>query len=76
MNARTTALSALIAMRRQNAWGGAGRAYPPPPPPPNGETRRWLQGLLYGVVQNRMLLDFYLAAGRSVPADKIAAGRA
>ena len=71
MNARTTALSALIAIRRQNAWAdGALKEY----------TARDRLGrrdaalaarLLYGVVQNRLLLDFYLAQIVSIPLAKL-----
>lgn len=44
MNARTTALSALIAMRRQNAWAdGALKDYTPATGS-TAATRRWLQG--------------------------------
>ena len=61
MNARTTALSVLIATRRQNAWSdGALKEY---------ILRDRLDArdaalasrLCYGVLQNRMLLDFYIA---------------
>lgn len=44
MNARTTALSALIAMRRQNAWAdGALKDYTARDRS-TAATRRWLQG--------------------------------
>lgn len=61
MDARTTALSALIATRRQNAWS-------------DGVLKEYIlrdrldsrdaalaSRLCYGVLQNRMLLDFYIA---------------
>ena len=61
MSARTTALSALIATRRQGAWS-------------DGILKEYVQRdrlerrdaalasqLVYGVLQNRMLLDFYLS---------------
>ena len=61
MDARTTALSALIATRRQNAWS-------------DGILKEYIvrdrldsrdaalaSRLCYGVLQNRMLLDFYIA---------------
>ena len=61
MSARTTALSVLIAARRQGAWS-------------DGILKEYVQRdrlerrdaalasqLAYGVMQNRMLLDFYLA---------------
>ncbi len=61
MSARTTALCALIATRRQGAWS-------------DGILKEYVQRdrlerrdaalaatLTYGVMQNRMLLDFYLA---------------
>lgn len=60
MSARTTALSALIATRRQNAWS-------------DGVLKEYIlrdrldsrdaalaSRLCYGVLQNRMLLDFYI----------------
>lgn len=62
MSARTTALSALIACRKQNAWS-------------DGVLKEYIardrldrrdaalaSRLCYGVMQNRMLLDFYLSA--------------
>ena len=71
MNARTTALSALIAMRRQNAWAdGALKDYA-------ARDRLYRRDaalaarLLYGVVQNWMLLDFYLAQAVSSPLAKL-----
>ena len=76
MNARTTALSALIAMRRQDAWAdGALKDYTARDRLDRRDAALAAR-LLYGVVQNRMLLDFLSCAGRSVPADKITAGRA
>ncbi len=61
MNARTTALSALIAIRRQNAWAdGALKEYIAR----DRLSRRdaaLAARLVYGVVQNRLLLDFDLA---------------
>lgn len=61
MDARTTALSALIACRRQNAWSdGALKEYIAR----DGLDSRdaaFASRLCYGVLQNRMLLDFYLA---------------
>ena len=60
MNARTTALSALIAMRRQNAWAdGALKDYTARDRLDRRDAALAAR-LLYGVVQNRMLLDFYL----------------
>ncbi|MCI6097132.1 MAG: 16S rRNA (cytosine(967)-C(5))-methyltransferase RsmB, partial [Clostridiales bacterium] len=60
MNARTTALSALIAIRRQNAWAdGALKEYIAR----DRLSRRdaaLAARLVYGVVQNRLLLDFDL----------------
>ncbi|MBR2977606.1 MAG: 16S rRNA (cytosine(967)-C(5))-methyltransferase RsmB, partial [Oscillospiraceae bacterium] len=62
MSARTTALSALIACRRQNGWS-------------DGVLKSYIERdrldrrdaalasrLCYGVLQNRMLLDHYLSA--------------
>ncbi len=60
MNARDTALSALISCRRQNAWSdGILKEYIRR----DGLDRRdaaLASRLCYGVLQNRMLLDFYL----------------
>ena len=62
MSARTTALSALIACRRQNAWSdGILKEYIAR----DGLDRRdaaLASRLCYGVLQNRMLLDFYIGA--------------
>lgn len=61
MNARTTALSGLIAIRRQNAWAdGALKEYTARDRLDRRDAALAAR-LLYGVVQNRMLLDFYLA---------------
>lgn len=62
MSARTTALSALIACRKQNAWS-------------DGVLKEYIvrdrldrrdaalaSRLCYGVMQNRMLLDFYISS--------------
>lgn len=62
MSARNTALSALIACRKTNAWS-------------DGVLKEYIcrdqldrrdaalaSRLCYGVVQNRMLLDFYISA--------------
>ncbi len=61
MNARGTALSALIATRRQDAWSdGVLKQYIAR----DGLDRRdaaFCSSLCYGVLQNRMLLDFYIA---------------
>ena len=61
MNARRTALSALIATRRQDAWSdGILKQYIAR----DGLDRRdaaFCSSLCYGVLQNRMLLDFYLS---------------
>ena len=62
MSARNTALSALIACRRQNAWSdGILKQYIVR----DGLDRRdaaLASRLCYGVLQNRMLLDFYISA--------------
>lgn len=61
MNARTTALCALIAIRRQNAWAdGALKEYTARDRLDRRDAALAAR-LLYGVVQNRMLLDFDLA---------------
>lgn len=61
MNARGTALSALIATRRQDAWSdGVLKQYIAR----DGLDRRdaaFCSSLCYGVLQNRMLLDFYIS---------------
>ena len=71
MNARTTALSALIAIRRQNAWAdGALKEYIAR----DRLSRRdaaLAARLVYGVVQNRLLLDFDLAQMVSSPLAKL-----
>ena len=71
MNARTTALSALIAIRRQNAWAdGALKEYIAR----DRLSRRdaaLAARLVYGVVQNRPLLDFDLAQVVSSPLAKL-----
>lgn len=60
MSARTTALSALIALRRQKAWAdGALKEYIARDRLDRRDAALAAR-LLYGVVQNRMLLDFYL----------------
>ena len=61
MNARTTALSALIAIRRQNAWAdGAIKEYTSRDQLDRRDAALAAR-LLYGVVQNRMLLDYDLS---------------
>lgn len=60
MNARTTALHALIAIRRQNAWAdGALKEYAARDRLDRRDAALAAK-LLYGVVQNRMLLDALL----------------
>lgn len=62
MSARNTALAALIACRRRNAWSdGILKEYIAR----DGLDRRdaaLASRLCYGVLQNRMLLDFYISA--------------
>lgn len=71
MSARTTALAALIACRKTRAWS-------------DGVLKEYLRRdrldsrdaalatrLCYGVVQNRMLLDFYLRAFCKGPLEKL-----
>ena len=71
MNARTTALSALIAMRRQDAWAdGALKDYTARDRLDRRDAALAAR-LLYGVVQNRMLLDFYLAQAVASPLTKL-----
>ena len=71
MNARTTALSALIAMRRQNAWAdGALKDYTARDRLDRRDAALAAR-LVYGVVQNRMLLDFYLAQAGASPLTKL-----
>ena len=61
MNARTTALSTLIAIRRQNAWAdGAIKEYTARDRLDRRDAALAAR-LLYGVVQNRMLLDYDLS---------------
>ena len=61
MYARTTALSALIAIRRQNAWAdGAIKEYTARDRLDRRDAALAAR-LLYGVVQNRMLLDYDLS---------------
>ena len=60
MDARTTALSALIACRRQGAWSdGILKEYVQRDKLARRDAALASQ-LVYGVIQNRMLLDFYL----------------
>ena len=71
MNARTTALSALIAVRRQNAWAdGALKEYIARDRL-NRRDAALAARLVYGVVQNRLLLDFDLAQVVSSPLAKL-----
>ena len=71
MNARTTALSALIAIRRQNAWAdGALKEYIARDRL-NRRDAALAARLVYGVVQNRLLLDFDLAQVVSSPLAKL-----
>ena len=61
MSARTTALSALIAARRQGAWSdGILKEYTKRDCLDRRDAALASQ-LTYGVMQNRMLLDFYLS---------------
>ena len=67
MSARTTALSALIATRRQGAWSdGILKEYVQRDKLERRDAALASQ-LVYGVLQNRMLLDFYLAQVVSGP---------
>ena len=58
MNARTTALSALIACRRQGAW--ADGALKIASRPLSRRDAALAARLTYGVLQNRALLDFHI----------------
>ena len=61
MNARTTALSALIATRRSGAWSdGALKEYILRDRL-DARDAAFASRLCYGVLQNRLLLDFYIA---------------
>ncbi len=61
MDARTTALSALIACRRQAAWSDGVLKEYIARDGLDGRDAAFASRLCYGVLQNRMLLDFYLA---------------
>ena len=61
MNARTTALSALIATRRQNAWSDGVLKEYIARDRLDARDAALASRLCYGVLQNRMLLDFYIA---------------
>ncbi len=61
MDARTTALSALIACRRQAAWSDGVLKEYIARDALDGRDAAFASRLCYGVLQNRMLLDFYLA---------------
>lgn len=61
MDARTTALSALIACRRQAAWSDGILKEYIARDKLDGRDAAFASRLCYGVLQNRMLLDFYLA---------------
>ena len=71
MGARTTALSVLIACRRQNAWSdGAFKEYAARDRL-DGRDAAFAARLCYGVMQNRMLLDFYLESQLTGPMQKL-----
>ena len=61
MDARTTALSALIACRRQAAWSDGILKEYIARDRLDGRDAAFASRLCYGVLQNRMLLDYYLA---------------
>lgn len=61
MNARTTALSALIATRRQGAWSDGVLKEYIARDRLDSRDAALASCLCYGVLQNRMLLDFYIA---------------
>ena len=70
-NARTTALSALIAVRRQGAWAdGALKEYLARDRLDRRDAALAVR-LVYGVVQNRMLLDYDLAQVVSCPLSRL-----
>lgn len=60
MDARTTALSALIACRRQAAWSDGILKQYLARDQLDARDAAFASRLCYGVLQNRMLLDFYL----------------
>ncbi len=71
MDARTTALTALIACRRQGAWSdGILKEYTARDRLERRDAALCAQ-LVYGVMQNRMLLDFYLAQVVAMPLEKL-----
>ena len=71
MDARTTALTALIATRRQGAWSdGILKEYVQRDRLDRRDAALTSQ-LVYGVMQNRMLLDFYLAQAVASPLTKL-----
>ena len=61
MDARTTALSALIACRTQAAWSDGILKEYIARDTLDGRDAAFASRLCYGVLQNRMLLDYYLA---------------
>ena len=62
MSARSTALGALIACRKTNAWSDGVLKEAVRRDRLDSRDAALASRLCYGVVQNRMLLDFYLAA--------------
>ena len=71
MSARTTALSVLIACRRQNAWSdGAFKEYAARDRL-DARDAAFAARLCYGVMQNRLLLDFYIESRLSGPIQKL-----
>ena len=71
MNARTTALSALIAIRRQNAWADGALKEHIARDRLDRRDAALAARLVYGVVQNRLLLDFDLAQVVASPLAKL-----
>ena len=62
LSARDTALELLTACRRQNAWADAAFNARLRRVPMSDADAALCGRLLYGVIQNRILLDFYLNA--------------
>ena len=62
MSARAIALRVLTACRRNNAWADAALAAELAREPMNAADAALASRIVYGVLQNRMLLDFYLSA--------------
>ena len=71
MSARKTALKALIACRRQGAWSDGALKELLAQDRLSERDAALATRLCYGVLQNRMLLDFYVDAFLSTPRSKL-----